>query len=185
MQELENKRLMTKEIYDSLCHWCKQIYRERKNMQINYYYDTPDGSCNGSNITVRVRQQGDSLKGTVKYHGIENLSHQSYEQTFTVYSLPMSMEFGGRGLSLMGQMVTERISVPVAEGVELMLDKNYYLGRVDYELELEFLPEAQKKANAFLQWLERQFALQPGEKHKSARFFDALLTETEDKRTCY
>lgn len=177
MKEFEYKRLLTKETYEAICRWCKQLYQGRKNMQINYYYDTPDGTCHGSNITVRVRQKGTELKGTVKYHNIVNAPYASNEQLFRVHSLPMSLEFGGRWLTLMGQLVTERIRIPVAEGVELMLDRNYYLGKVDYELELEFLPEAQYRADAFLQWLEQQFTLQQGGKHKSARFFDTLFQE--------
>ncbi len=177
MKEFEYKRLMTKETYEALCRWCRQLYQGSKHMQINYYYDTPDGTCHGSNITVRVRQKGTELKGTIKYHGIQNMPYVSNEQHFKVHTLPMYMEFGGRWISFMGQMVTERICFPVAEGVELMLDRNSYLGKVDYELELEFLPQEQYKAEAFLQWLEQQFMLEQGGKHKSARFFDTLFKE--------
>ena len=184
MKEFEFKRVMTKETYEALCRWCKQLYQGSKHMQINYYYDTPDGTCHGSNITVRVRQKGTELKGTIKYHGIQNMPYASNEQHFKVHTLPMYMEFGGRWISFMGQMVTERICFPVAEGVELMLDRNSYLGKVDYELELEFLPQEQYKAEAFLQWLEQQFALQMGGKHKSARFFDTLFKEKGREVPC-
>lgn len=180
-KELEYKRLLTKEIYESVCNWVQQNYCATKRMHINYYYDTPDGTCNGSGITVRIRQQEANLTGTVKYHGIESFPYQSNEQTFKVDSLPMYMELGGRWLSLMGQMVTERICVPVSDGVELMLDKNFYLGKVDYELEVEFLPEVKSKADAFLQWMEQQFVLQENGKHKSARYFDILMAKKGDE----
>lgn len=180
-KEFEYKRLLTQETYERVCQWCKQLYSGTNNMHINYYYDTPDGACNKNGITVRVRQQGTDLKGTVKYHGIRNFPYQSNEQAFRVQGLPMYMEFGGRWLSLMGQMVTERIRASVADGVELMLDKNFYLGKVDYELEVEFLPEAKRKADAFLQWVEQQFSLQEKGKNKSARYFDILMAKKGGK----
>lgn len=177
MKEFEYKRLVTKETYEELCRWCKQTYSGTQNMQINYYYDTPDATYNNSGITVRVRQLGTDLTGTIKYHSMNNFPYQSNEQSFSVNGLPMYMEFGGRWISWMGQMVTERICFPVADGVELMLDKNFYLGKVDYEVEVEFLPCTQGKADAFLQWLEQQFALQARGKHKSARYFDVLMAK--------
>ena len=78
--------------------------------------------------------------------------------------------------------MTERLSVSFESGLKLMLDKNYYLGRLDYELEVEFPENGDGEAAAFMENIARslrrggfqQKRTLPSCAAKAQRFFTAL-----------
>lgn len=86
--------------------------------------------------------------------------------------------FNCGGLCLQGTLTTERLLLYRGEGVTAVLDRSTYLDRTDYELELEYTPEIERRADALLRHYEddlRRCGLRfasSGGRHKSARFFE-------------
>ena len=111
-----------------------------KNMQINYYYDNDNFDLYSQNITLRIRQKGSVLVGQLKTHS-SSLFYASSEEEFHVTTLPCILKYKAFETSLKGVLATERTSFGVANGVKIDFDKNYYLGVVDYEIEIEFAKE--------------------------------------------
>jgi uncharacterized protein YjbK len=178
MDEFECKRLLSKDEFDAISYCFAS--EMTKGLQINYYYDTPDMMFNQRGITVRIRQKDDTLTETVKKHQTGTNIFQSSEDCFTVCNLPIVMKYDNAELSLMGQVVTERFVKTFENSLMLMLDKNYYLGHVDYELELEFPENAQIEAVKLVKKIEDMFCdidelnIQAKRTSKSERFFTRL-----------
>lgn len=180
MDEFELKRMLTKEEYEMLLIWYGP--RLKRLLQVNYYYDTEKLDFHRQGITIRIRQKNDLLKGTVKRHSVRGNPYRSSEERFFVLRLPRSMKYEKADLSLFGQLVTERLSVSFESGLKLMLDKNYYLGRLDYELEVEFPENGDGEAAAFMENIARslrrggfqQKRTLPPCAGKAQRFFTAL-----------
>lgn len=176
MLEREYKRLLTPDEYQLLlrCFSLPLFADQERALQVNYYYDTPDSSVNRRGVTVRIRQIGDRLQGTVKQHRYADGAMHSMEKHFAVTRLPARLSYGGRQLILRAQLVTEWRRVQLERGVELMLDESFYLGRRDFELELEFT-EPERAQN----WMCGLDALLGGHSGttpltKSQRVFEAL-----------
>lgn len=173
--EYEYKLLLTEAEYNTVCRWAEENYYAvmHRFVQLNYYYDTPSFSFRGRGITIRVRQHGAGLKGTVKTHGVDGDLRHSREQEFAVRTLPGSIVQGTETALLQGVLITERTEIPLRKHFTLMLDRSSYLGRVDYELELEFPRGSRKQAAQFIEELLR--AIRGGPCcSKSERFFQAL-----------
>lgn len=150
MLEQEYKRMLTKEQYDLI----KANYRfDDEIIQTNFYYDTPDFRMIKNGFTVRVREineeklflqikkklaskidgvrvrsefekEIDNLPKEIDFLTVENLIRQTLKINFTK-------------LEEIGFLITER-SVLKTSNCEIALDKNTYLGKTDYELEIEF-----------------------------------------------
>lgn len=176
MLEREYKRLLTPDEHRLLlrCLSLPTFAAQERLLQVNYYYDMPDGSLNRRGVTVRIRQAGDRLQGTVKRHRYADGVMHSLEEDFPVTRLPVRLSCGGQLLVLRGQLVTERRRVRLDRGVELMLDENFYLGRRDFELELEFTEP--KRARSWMRGLDALLggAGQATPLSKSQRVFAAL-----------
>lgn len=114
-------------------------------LQVNYYYDTPDFRCSAEGITVRVRLKEYGMKGYIKRHD-KGVSGRSVEEYFTVDELPGTVYFEGKELKLLGNLTTLR-KMYVFPGVELCFDTSYYLGKVDYEVEIEYTEDGVKLAD--------------------------------------
>lgn len=115
-------------------------------LQLNYYYDTPDLDYDRAGITIRIRQIEDRLTGTVKTHTSGSGSGLSLENCFKVHRLPASFNYKSDNLLFQGQLVTERRLFQLTDGVTVCFDKNYYLGCLDYEIELEYAAERETAA---------------------------------------
>ena len=139
MLEHEKKALLTKEEYDLLMASCKGMAVE---FQTNYYFDTDDMYMNRKGITCRIRAKNGTYKTTIKKHGTDcSVEEDLYEGTkfnFTV--------FGALGMHLQGRLITTRIVLYKDAFCEVVLDRNSYLGYDDFEIEVEYAQECERRA---------------------------------------
>lgn len=187
MIEVEYKKIITKEQYDFLANKLssEEPTDARRILQVNYYYDTPQMHFNKSGVTIRIRQTNIGLKGTVKEHLNINIVRKSKETDFNVTELPEFIRYNNKYLFLKGQLVTDRLIIPLDEErkITLMLDRNYYLGSTDYEMEMEFADNKETEANEYIKELEKILLIENipldtegnvDSRNKSERFFNAL-----------
>lgn len=147
MTELEKKLLLTEDEYDYLMEhlgYESPLIQKPIITQINYYFDTDDFSMNRQNTTCRIRLKDGKYKGIMKQHSID--SDQSIETEVEVYDGLISNTFTEMGLKLQGELITERCIIWQDTYCEVVLDKNEYLGHVDYELEIEYLSNYEEYA---------------------------------------
>lgn len=173
--EYEYKMILTEEEYETVRQWAEANYFTvmRSFVQLNYYYDTPSFFFRERGTTLRVRQSGASLKGTVKTHAEGGAACRSKEKAFPAARLPLQIAYKNEIANLQGVLVTERIEIPLRKKLFLMLDRSSYLGRIDYELELEFPRGGRNMAEQFAEELSRTIREKP-RVSKSERFFRAL-----------
>ncbi len=157
MKEQEYKWMLTRESFRAVLQCVKAAcFEEAKRcLQINYYYDTEQHSFDRRGITVRVRQIGDRLQGTVKRHGCGSLAQVSSESSWNLTQLPRRIALEGEWLTLQGQLVTERNEVLLSTGIRLCLDTNFYFGTTDYEMELEYEEGQEELAGAWKNSLDQ------------------------------
>ena len=154
--------------------------------QINYYYDTPDFDMNRQGITCRLRYKDGRYRATLKAHA-DSTRDESLE-----IIIPNSVDithngFVNMGLQYHGCLTTERFLLTQMKGCEAVLDKNEYLGMVDYELEVEYLDGHEKSAGDILNYIieiiienikensmEDLVERTKKSKSKSQRFFERL-----------
>ena len=170
--EHETKYMLTGEEYGYLLKLFEGLPQKRE-LQTNYYYDTPREELREKNITLRIREKNGKTKGTVKRH-LGNGS--STEESFTADGIPESMLFEGDRVYLAGELKTDRTTVFLSETVMLMLDRNEYLDTVDFELELEHPEDFAERAQGALcliKWLLGSSEERRAQS-KSERFFTRL-----------
>lgn len=142
MTEIENElkfMLSESEFYRFVnkikCRYPEIICKEK--LQINYYFDSPEGYLREQGITCRVRQVEGALLGYIKQHHI-NEDCGSAETKFVVETLPQSIQYKDRLLMYQGNLMTRRYSFQIASSVKIECDINYYLGQRDFEVEIEY-----------------------------------------------
>lgn len=181
MLEFEKKVMLTQKEYEFLKN---HRYAASKNtVQVNYYYDTDDFELNRKGITCRIREKNGLCMATIKEHRL-NGSDCSVENAQTVNDRYDNSIFINMGLSYQGSLETLRGTHVLSAGVKVMLDRNAYLGAVDYELEIEYDRESEKLAKEELDWIASElvqsgmlsslegFSTRIGHgKNKSERFF--------------
>ena len=151
MTELEKKLLLTEDEYDYLMErlsYENPLIQNSVDTQINYYFDTDDLSMNHQNITCRIRLKDGKYKATMKKHSLWD--ERSTENEMEIYNGLDGNSFTDMGLKLQGELITKRCVVMKNSNCEVVLDKNEYLGHIDYELEIEYTPEYEKDAGAIL-----------------------------------
>lgn len=136
--EYEHKQLITLDEYNNLKQKLNELYASEEFIQINYYYDDRDFSSFHKGETVRVRQKADKLTLERKYNkryvpGGERICDESSK---TIESLPSKVTIDNNVYSYLGELVTIRKNYIVDEST-VSLDISYYLGVIDYELEVE------------------------------------------------
>lgn len=186
MIENEYKVMLDINQYNRILDWLEKKYSERlkRFIQINYYYDTPDWDLNRFGITLRVRHKEDSLSVELK-RKIESDRHLniSRELSGKIDKLPLVLKAdqlpwrdipgGYDEFALQGSLVTERISCTIKNGLRIDLDKNFYLGIVDYEIEIEYESDLEKEASDLAALFTKGNYIRPrGGKRK--RLFAAL-----------
>ena len=190
MTELEKKLLLTEDEYEYLMeHFGYETPLISKPIvtQINYYFDTDDFSMNRQNTTCRIRLKDGKYKAIMKKHSTDG--EQSTETEMEIYNGLESNAFTNMGLKLQGELITKRCVVFKDANCEAVLDKNEYLGQTDYELEIEYISEHEKDAQAILKifrdMLTRRkcfliykegIADPPKVPSKSNRFFERMNT---------
>lgn len=142
--EAEFKTLLTKEEY-------RKLYdRFKKNgidVQTNHYFDTARFSLKATDTSLRVRER-DKMELTLKkkkgyalQHYSLEISKEQFEQIKESGVLPEG-EIANEIKSIIGEqklnnfmsLSTERMVFPYKNGY-IFIDKNHYLGFVDFELQ--------------------------------------------------
>ncbi len=165
MKEYEYKWMLDRKAYEKLCRMICDIGFDdiEQDVHINYYYDTKEMKYRKNGTTVRVRQKDDKLTGEVKYLISCDGANVSREESYELKGFPLRIRLQGNLLELKGQLVTDRLKASLSRGLVLCLDRSMYLGVVDYEMELEYLPWCERMAvewkNAFDSYLSRICAL--------------------------
>lgn len=152
MTECEKKLLLSEEAYNALM---EQFSSSRKPIvtQVNYYFDTDDFAMNRQDTTCRIRLKDGQYQATMKRHAAG--TDQSTEAEMEIYAGLDHNAFTDMGLKLWGALTTHRCVLLKNPHLEVVLDRNEYLGYTDYELEIEYLPEYEKEARAVLKEVEK------------------------------
>ena len=134
--EIENKSIISKTQYDYI--WGKYSNQVKENiLQINYYYDTQEKNLFHSGETLRVRQIGDSLTLQHKTHKThEGNTRVSKEFSLMLKYMPRFISVNDQRFFYIGEMLTHRIEISFSD-YTVFLDSNMYLGKIDYEIEIE------------------------------------------------
>ncbi len=118
--------------------------------QVNSYYTDPRGELKRNGITLRVRAKDNVNKIQVKVHKnagspLQICEEAEYDTTGIPESFTQEQVKKMTGLevpaSLLGSLTTLRHSLMYTDGVEICLDKNDYLDKTDYEIEVEYTKE--------------------------------------------
>ena len=195
MRELEKKVLISKDDYQYLIDNFKQenlISGNSMIKQTNYYYDTDDLDMNKKGVTCRIRQTNGNYTATIKEH--INGSELSNETDMSVNGTLKKNVFTDMGLDLQGKLYTERHIIFEDDRCKAMLDKNEYLGKIDYELEIEYLEGSESDAERVLQILrdmlfkrklidayKEVYTKTPDPQSKSRRFFERKMQINKEK----
>ena len=151
--------------------------------QTNYYYDNEMYEMNKRGITFRIREIDGVYITIIKDHSKKD-TDCSVERQFNLDSVYNDLFLKKMGLFCHGSLRTKRNTL-VLNDVQVMLDKNEYLGTVDYELEIEYPTESEDNAlnavNTIAEILFRNGILNTDSefinrigigKNKSERFFE-------------
>lgn len=135
MKEYEMKLLLTQEEYD--CLYRHYMFGARRGCQINYYYDTPSFMLYRLGISYRVREREGRFERTVK------LPHRYHrecreELSMPVTCAPLTAQWEDLALRQRGCLITDRTEMRLPDGASVCLDANCYLGKIDFELEVEY-----------------------------------------------
>ena len=187
MIEREIKIIISESILFKYKNILDKLAEHKKALQINYYYDTQDYKLSSLGNTLRVRQKGNQLKLQYKYEkhytGNEKFCKE-FEiavHTFPLYissnDIPCIKQDTIERYGFVGSLATERLDYIYAETI-ISLDKNYYFGKCDYEIEIEF--QEYKNAETILKLL----SIEKGETQemgKYKRFVKELQRLESDK----
>lgn len=156
MLETELKCMLTYEQYKALE---KEFVWDWVKEQVNSYYTDPGNELKKNGITLRVRTKDNINKIQVKVHKNAGSPLQICEESeFPTERIPegFTPEECKRmtGLevpvSCLGSLTTLRHSLFYCDGVEICLDKNDYLDKTDYEIEIEYTKEIPKELMGIL-----------------------------------
>lgn len=182
MLEYEKKILLTYEEYLAILNLKNKPCNSY--IQTNYYYDTDNFEMNERGITYRIREKQGRYKATIKTHNVKK-GKCNFERYAYVANKNDSVYFKNDLLKLHGTLSTERTVYVPYDGIAVALDKNLYLGVVDYELEIEYLPELEFLIDSVLNYYATELHLSESHtdledfyfrvnnsKSKSERFFE-------------
>lgn len=164
MQETEYKFLVDKKKFYEILELVKSFYPEsqaKEKVQINYYYDTDDEYLLSRHTTLRIRQTEDDLKLELKESQLLTGDDFSTctETSRKIDSLKSDItlesgKFAWIPFTLQGNLVTRRYSIKPCESLSIDFDVNYYLGKCDYEIEMEFTESGKKGTKLLVEKLE-------------------------------
>lgn len=173
--EYEKKMLLEKDEFELIDRFLASAGGEISE-HINYYFDTPEDKFRTSNTTCRVRQCEDELCGTLKHHTCLDGDCISDEDSFDVDELKSNFDIGHDRVSMKGQMYTRRREIKITPDITLMLDRNIYLGTIDYELEIEYELSSESEVEGIVAFIEKALKRKNVglPESKSERFFKQL-----------
>ena len=178
--EKEYKFLINKEMFDRIG---EKFFWNNVFSQINFYYVDKNKKVIQDDITIRIRGKAEGLKLQIKVHesakGADHFSQEYEKEIKTIPYQIKSTSLQGMGeytfpdVTLVGYLITERRICNQYNGIEICLDRNIYLNKEDYELEIEYntctIPE-----NLFEVIRELNLDLEKTSKGKFGRFIDEL-----------
>lgn len=186
MWEFEYKAILEKKQYEEIMKSQKLVSNEsvERNVQINYYFDTDNNDLHCQGITLRIRQIDSQLclqlKVPIKAEGVLNVKDEFSQIIEDFY---MEINFKKTSLKeylpnldlviFKGLLVTERNVFKISDGIVMCLDKNSYLGMVDYELEIEFDQKKKQEALDLFKNVTNNATITP-QVGKKERFFNRL-----------
>lgn len=146
--EIEYKTLLSKEKYHELL----QLFEKAPQVQqTNYYIDSPDFQIKSKKASLRIRTLPDRAELTLKV--AQAVGNMEYNQELTLqeaqeirhsFELPdgqitdllSQLGIHSENLRIWGELTTTRREQQLPMGLAA-LDYNQFLGREDYELEVE------------------------------------------------
>lgn len=135
MMEFEKKVLLSRREYEFILNRKQGVPPRR--VQINHYYDTDDYAFNRLGITCRIRESKGRFEATIKAHR-SGAGECSVETSRPAENERDARLFDAMGVHLQGYLTTYRTQLAHWKGLDIVLDENTYLGRTDYELEIEY-----------------------------------------------
>ncbi|MBQ1217271.1 MAG: CYTH domain-containing protein [Clostridia bacterium] len=158
-KELEWKGMVTPAEFDR----CLQLLRAHTGtqgdayVQVNYYFDTPDFAVAQSRSMLRVRRKKNTLRLQFKTKRTRTGGMLLCDESETVLkklprSVCPSLYFADAPQGecyLLGDLVTHRTDFTFP-GAVVSLDESIYLGKSDYEIEVEGEAQAIEGVLAFL-----------------------------------
>ena len=191
MVEREKKILLTSGEYYYLILLGQYCLKTEE--QVNYYYDTEDYSFDKKGITCRIRQKNGQHHATIKRHSLKD-PNVSIEKKCLVNDAFDITFFRDLGVKYHGNLTTKRSTVVPCYGVTVCLDKNTYLNKIDYELEVEYKEDAEKVAEMVIKEIAKRLVLVAATKceeefmdrinagpNKSQRFFEGKMLIDNEK----
>lgn len=185
MIESEFKCLLDLNHYEIILNELKKDFSLKSFIQVNYFYDSNNYELDKHDITFRIRQKENNLqmqlKCPVKRDGILTVKQELSED---IKDLPTKicteaskwselLPYKG-DIFLLGVLITERTKCNLNEAIEIDLDRNYYLGLVDYELEVEFGDGFKDEALSFVKDVVKDKEIKNVVGGKRDRFFYRL-----------
>jgi uncharacterized protein YjbK len=186
MVESELKYMITFEEYNQLLNMSTNNFQKQTLIQINYYFDTNEFELDKRGITLRIRQTEKDLKLELKSPiSKDGALRVKKEFSRSIDKLPFVINFindewseliqCNSDLYLKGSLITQRTKLDSEDGIEIVLDKSYYLGLIDYELEVEFQEGLKAQAfNVINCFIGDGKELKPSQCGKRKRFFNVL-----------
>ncbi|MDY0277362.1 MAG: CYTH domain-containing protein [Acholeplasma sp.] len=155
--EIEFKTSISKEKYQELL----KLFELEDNVfkQTNFYFDTDNLDLNNEKIVLRIRQNGERYKVTMKRQSptgaFENhvllKKEQALEMIKNGFNTSDFYDNINYFVTFKASLDNYRVSTPYKEGT-LFLDRCHYHDVIDYEIEYEVdeFEQGQKRFNNFL-----------------------------------
>ena len=183
MKEMEYKTLITTD--EATCVF-KKLTRKNAQfsqyIQINYYYDDK-WKLHNANETLRIRHKEEQLtlqhKTNKIYTDVSRICDE-YEKEIKQLmprinpSKDIEEKLINHNFILLGDMVTERTDFSINNCL-VSLDKNIYLGCVDYELEIEYVHEQELISFFNMLWGGPRVTNKLGKYKRFAKKYKALF----------
>lgn len=183
--EIEFKTLLEKDDFYKLLR--ELPFPDEPVTQTNHYFDTKDMTLKQHTSALRIREKDDTYTLTLKQpqpHGVlethDNLAFSEYQAW--IQGNPIAKPHNASLLTDMGIQTADLIHYGSLEtrrhaffqgGMEIVLDESHYLGKHDFELELE-AETYESGLAAFENLLEQYNIVKQKPITKIKRFFDAL-----------
>lgn len=162
-------------------------------IQNNFYFDTDKFDLCKQNKTLRVRIKKDSYKLTLKckednsqiansMEYSQNLSAEEMSKIFSRGKWPIkakemleSQKISTETLKPIGDLLTSRITF-YYKGWEVCMDRNFYLGNIDWEIEIEAKAEINEKTlSEIIEILKLDSNVKHNSFGKYTRFIKSLM----------
>lgn len=147
IEEKEVKILLSKEEYNRVA----ELFRwDKEFVQINYYYGNNETVYSyGDNSTIRVREKEGKhflqVKIPEQKRGSLHIKKEYEEQVSDIPDHISRLELErltgqifNKDVMLLGKLITVRKESQLSNDILICLDKNGYLNKTDYEIEMEF-----------------------------------------------